>query len=410
MWKKFVKLIKKSNYNPLIISFKVAKFLIRKSFYTIMAGVLFLIVTIIWPFQKIKFCAMSFHRIGHLAANTELFLRRLRSGYYKLDCLYIGCNASGKNPANRQLLNMFKRNFAIIENKFFGETIFSFPIRKSKFYDEMPFNSNEYYEFNNLPPTLFFTLEEEEKGRQELEKMGIGPDDWFVCFHARDGTYLNETEKGVDWSYHDYRDCNIENYLPTMEYITKKGGYAIRMGYIVAKTLNAKGNPKIIDYATRFRSDFMDIYLSTHCKFFVGCTAGLRCVPAMFGIPVVGTNFIPLELPPYRKEDLFLPKKIRNVKEDRLLTFREIFDRRIGIWLNGHDFTKAGLEVIENTPEEILGIVKEMNESLDGQFQYTQEDKELQSRYHSLIKPCHRCYKTPAKIGTFFLRENKYLL
>lgn len=409
MWKRFVSLIEKSNYNPLIISFEVAKFLIRKSLYVISGGVLFFILTIIWPFQKIKFCLMSFHRIGHLAANTELFLRRLRSGYYKLDCLYIGCNAYGTKPANRQLLNMFKRNFAIIENKFFGKTIDSFPIRKSKFYEEMPFNSNEYYEFNNLPRILFFTSEEEEKGRQELEKMGIGPDDWFVCFHARDSTYLNEVGN-TDLSYHNYRDCNIENYLPAMEYITRKGGYAIRMGYMVAKTLNTEGNPKIIDYATKFRSDFMDIYLSTHCKFFVGCTAGLHIVSAIFGIPIVGTNFTHLELPPYRKGDLFLPKKIRNIKEDRLLTFREIFDRRIGFWFNGHDFTKAGLEVIENTPEEILGIVKEMNESLDGQFQYTQEDKELQSRYHSLIRPHHRCYKTPAKIGTFFLRENKYLL
>lgn len=392
-----------------MLLFKGARFLIRGLFYTVAGGFLFPTLTIIWHIQKVKFCAMTFHRIGHLAANTELFLRRLHDGHYDPDCLYIGCNVFGMKPSNRQLITMFKRNFAIIENRLFGKIIYSLPMRRSKFYQELPFHSNEYYEFNNLPPILTFTQEEEIKGQRELQKMGIGPDDWFVCFHARDNTYLNETFGG-DWLYQDFRDCDINNFLKAMEYITVHGGYAIRMGAVVEKPLHELDNPKIIDYATKYRSDFMDIYLSAKGKFFVGCTAGLHLIAAIFGTPIAGTNFVFLEIPPYRKGDLFLPKKIRSIAENRLLTFPEIFDRRIGKWFVGHNFTKANLEVIENTPDEILGLVQEMNETLDGRFRHTEEDKELQCRYHALIRPYHYCYRTPVKVGALFLRENKYLL
>ena len=45
-----------------------------------------------------------------------------------------------------------------------------------------------------------------------------------------------------------------------------------------------------------------------------------------------------------------------------------------------------------------------------GRFQYTEEDEELQSRFHSLYQPHHSCYGTPARIGAEFLRQNKELL
>jgi len=50
-----------------------------------------------------------------------------------------------------------------------------------------------------------------------------------------------------------------------------------------------------------------------------------------------------------------------------------------------------------------------MNEHLNGTFESTEEDEELQRRFHSLFQPYHYCYGTPVRIGTKFLRENKEL-
>ena len=357
--------------------------------------------------KKIKFYPIIYTRIGHLAVNTELLLRRIKSGTLDKKQKYIG--VSGK-PCNRYLLNMFKREMPIIESRFFRGIITTSIFEKTKYFQDEPVGTNVYQDINNLPGVVNFTQEEEERGIKELKKMGINSQDWFVCFHNRDSEYLSQKYKFIDWSYHNYRDCNILNFLPAMEYVASIGGYAIRMGHQTTKKLGHISNPRIIDYSMNFRSDFMDIYLSSHCKCFVGTTAGLNLVATIFNIPVVGTNIIPIGFPTNRKEDLFIPKKIKHIKENRYLTFREIFERRISTWLHSKRYSLAGLEVIENDSQEILAVVKEMNSILDGSYKYAEEDDFLQRKYWSLIKPHDFCYGCPSRIGREFLIQNQDLL
>jgi coenzyme F420-reducing hydrogenase alpha subunit len=78
--------------------------------------------------------------------------------------------------------------------------------------------------------------------------------------------------------------------------------------------------------------------------------------------------------------------------------------------IDGLKLKENGFELIENTAEEILDLAKEMNEYLDGQFEYSEEDGALQAQYKSLIIPKNRCYKMPVRIGAKYLRENKSLL
>src|SRR5659263_134600 len=57
--------------------------------------------------KRVVFCELTCSRIGHLAANTELFLRRLKYGNYydKKNNIYVGlCNHFP--VSNRQLLNI----------------------------------------------------------------------------------------------------------------------------------------------------------------------------------------------------------------------------------------------------------------------------------------------------------------
>jgi putative glycosyltransferase (TIGR04372 family) len=99
------------------------------------------------------------------------------------------------------------------------------------------------------------------------------------------------------------------------------------------------------------------------------------------------------------------------------LTFREIIKFEDDIYLkikrrylHDEDYWKAGLKVIENTPEEILDLVKEMNQRLDGTWKMKEGDAELQKEFKSLFKKDSPCYGFPSMIGTEFLRKNKELL
>ena len=76
-----------------------------------------------------------------------------------------------------------------------------------------------------------------------------------------------------------------------------------------------------------------------------------------------------------------------------------------------HD--KWGIEVIKNTPEEILDAVIEMEGRLNGTWQTTEEDNELQRRFWSSFKSSKHHNsdgKLRGRIGANFLRENKMLL
>ncbi|MFQ5771573.1 MAG: TIGR04372 family glycosyltransferase, partial [bacterium] len=237
---------------------------------------LLLCLYIIKPFKSIKLLILRHERFAHLAGNTDLFLRRLQLKGRENGVLYIG--VSGK-PANQQLLKMFQRKFFIIQNSLAHKILFlstqqrhaeqvlcSSWLRKSGFCERLPFWDNEYYEFNNTEPNLSFTISEEEEGKKLLRKMGIDDNSWFVCFHSRDSVYFSNQwnelySSAKDWSYHDYRNADIRNYLEAAKYIASLGGFAVRIGYGVGEELPDINNPRIIDYASNYRTDFGDIYL-----------------------------------------------------------------------------------------------------------------------------------------------------
>lgn len=393
---------------------------IIKTVYYVIENIILLPVAIILILMRVifnlKFVRLIDYRIGHLAGNTELLLRRIQLGIIKDGATYIGI-ASTK-PCNKQLLKMFKRVMPIIQlprfiyrNTFFEALSNDRSIlNKLGLYRILPFSSNHYYEFNEGTPTLRFTESEERKGKELLKKMGLTGKDWFVCFHARDPFYLKKSFKKSDTSSHDHRNSNINNYLKAAEYVASKGGFAIRMGADVEKELSDLKNAKIVDYASKYRTDFGDIYLSAKCKFFLGSTAGIELVADIFNVPLVQVNRVPLVHPSIGKGDIFIPKKIFSKEENRVLKFKEVVDRGFSHYMDADEYFKSKIVTVENTPEEILDAVIEMNERIDGKFKYSKEDEVLQKRFRDLINknPLYKGF--PSRAGTLFLRENKELL
>jgi putative glycosyltransferase (TIGR04372 family) len=263
-------------------------------------------------------------------------------------------------------------------------------------------------------PHLTFTNEEEQQGLAALRKMGIPDGAQFVCFFARDSAYLDSllvrSFQSRIFQYHDYRDSNIHNYIPAVEEMTRRGYYALRMGAVVKEALITT-NSMIIDYAINHRSDFLDIFLCAKCRFFLGDTAGIAAVPMIFRRPIVYVNFIPLEyVPTWSPHQLFIPKKLWLRGEHRLMTFREILDvekRRI---LSTNDYEQRGIEIVENTPEEITALAVEMDERLEGKWQTTEENEELQRRFWSLFRQSEINNVLLSHIGGEFLRQNIRLL
>jgi len=358
--------------------------------------------------KKIILYGLCSNRIGAIGYNMEILLRRIKNdinlrkrNIHVVACMYVPA-------ANRQLLNMYRREIRVIENRLLGEILLHSGIKNAGFYHSLKYTINVDYEFNCLKPALSFTEKEKDLGRKKLKEMGISEKDWFVCFHSRASNYETHYH-GLDISQrNDFRDSKIENYLLAAEYIVSQGGYAIRMGAVIDRPLHKKRNPRIIDYSVDYRSDFMDIYLAGNCKFFLGNTAGIYIVSTIFGVPVAWANSIPYNVAPLTTKDAFIPKKIWDIKKNRFLTFEEIFNSDIVNYCLTEQYRNAGLDVIENSADEILELAKEVNMRLDNEYISDSESERLQVKFNLLLKPRIR-FGFPGRIGAYFLNKNKDL-
>jgi putative glycosyltransferase (TIGR04372 family) len=192
------------------------------------------------------------------------------------------------------------------------------------------------------------------------------------------------------------------------------------MGKYVASPIKAP-NLRVIDYATQCHSDFMDVYLSAKCEFFLGNNSGLIDLPMIFRRPIVCANthalFAIMEFS--YQPSVFIPKLFYCAKRVRHLTFREMLDLGLGqgnFRAIREISNRLGLELLENTPEEIYQAAMEMRQRLQSTFQPSAEDEELQRRFLSILRsypeviPLEPGRDEYVKIGTDFLRRHADLL
>ena len=347
------------------------------------------------------------HRIGHFSESTELYLCERDLGLHHRRTLDIFFYNSP--ICNQQLKTMWDRTLPV-----FGLAGWLNRLSKlrSGHWDRIVrLPSEDHSELlARTRPHLSFTSDEERRGEAAVREMGVPAGSHFVCFHARDSAYLDARYPEEDWRYHDNRDSSIHNYMAASEELTRRGYFALRMGAIVQEAL-ASTNPKIIDYASRYRTDFLDIFLAARCRFFLASTGGLTGVPLIFRRPIGCVNLLPLgRLRTGSPHDLFIPKKLWLRGERRLLTFREIVHSGVGRIAKGHEYERLGIEPVENSPEEIAAVAVEMDDRLNGVWRATEEDEELQKRFWALYKLQEPDRVFRWRIGTGFLRQNRELL
>jgi len=268
---------------------------------------------------------------------------------------------------------------------------------------------------NNTQATLSFTEEEEKRGRELLSKMGVGEDDWFACFHARDGKYFRQWRPNLidHWKKTDFRNSLIESYMPAAEYISSRGGFAIRMGAVVEKPLSETGNPRIIDYASKFRSDFMDVYLCAKCRFFLSSASGIDYVSTIFDKPIAVVNFFPHTVSYNRQFDLVIPRLIKPVEGDRIVSYPEAseagFYAAAPTGTDAHNYHKKKFCFQVHDADDTLDLCKDMIDSLDG-IPLSQDAQDFQKRYADKYWSHHDHYQLLGKVGPRFLSKYRHLI
>ncbi len=262
------------------------------------------------------------------------------------------------------------------------------------------------WEKQGRKPLVQLTDEHKLRGWEMLDKIGIPNDAWFVTIHVRESGF-----KGKE----AYRDSDIVTYLKAVEEVTSRGGWVIRVGDASMSPLPAMEN--VFDYAlSSAKNDWMDVFLLAAARFMIGSSSGPTTLSYVFGVPIAMTNNLPTAATYLSQQDLFLPRLMRRIDDQRFLNLEELMTKPYNMAAWDTVFTNVlGVDPIPNTSEEIADLVREMLDKLDGNISYTEEEESLQQRFKSLTAEREVMIGLPGfnvqcRLGRHFLNQHQHLL
>jgi len=376
--------------------------------------------------RHIYFSSMGkFTRLADLVDRVDPLLRRLtakgESSSYKLFVFFFG------GYPNRQLFAMYGRHctFVPATNRVIRKLSCNF-IAILKLAGRFTKTTTKYRKINQdflrYPPVISFGETETARLKKQMERAGIDPGKPLICFGLRDMAYyefyddvmkipLPQWRKRASTTRH--RCPPLDTYVRFALFWAQRGCQVVRMGLRVSEALPKNLHPLIIDYACENRSDELDAFLFAQCWFLTAGDTGLFSGAAAFDRPAVVSDLFLIRNTIYSSNkqvrNIFVPKLIRDVREGRYLSFREL------IYFNSlfsyHDECEAaGFEIVHNSPDEVIDASLELVSRLEGSYESSQEDAELQQAFHSIYPPSRHGYQSTGLISAKFLKKYSYLL
>ena len=187
------------------------------------------------------------------------------------------------------------------------------------------------------------------------------------------------------------------------------------MGKLQKEKFDVK-HEKIIDYAnSKFKNDFLDIYLLGNCEFYFGGDSGPSDIAYTFMKPAYGVNFTSTLLCEGRSHlpYLFIFKRIKNVKTNKLLSLKEILESDFTSTYKMDDYIKNNVIPVENSSKDIKLLAIEVFKDISDENFENEEDIKNQKKFWDIF------YKYVSnkdmgniqpKISPSFLRNNLDLL
>ncbi|MEY3396382.1 MAG: hypothetical protein RLZZ534_344 [Actinomycetota bacterium] len=391
-----------------------------KSFHLILGLVVAIAIRVAFPFRNYKFGRLPSHEIGHYASNVEIYL-------CEKDAKIHGDSKNTteiwyRNPdyavANNQLDTMWSRVIKISNSPVtrYADAISRRVPGGSKF-SISHHDRDAYGLYGTMQPHIQFSKSESKQGEDFLDSVRHFAGQKFVCLAVRDSSYKRDQFENRDLAHDDYRNNDISNFQDIAEKLASDGYLVFRMGAKVERPFGVD-KPGVFDYASNgMRTDFLDIYLSANCEVFISTVLGLDSIPEIFRVPRVLTNYIPIaNFGKYGPQDLIIPKQYWIDREVRFMSFSEIVASKnaLGSCTSSYEYQRAGLKLVENTPQEITLATQEVLARKNGNWQTTNESKLLQQKFWSLydqLSPAgiqSRVSGHKPLIGTEFLRANPH--
>jgi len=374
-----------------------------------------LTLLLINKFRTVRIHEVINSRLGHFVTNTELSrlssLKKNRDSNKKSLDLYCFLHRTSTN----HFLEILWRRTLICLTGDWGSIFYLLATRTvPKLVRESDFD-NQNGQLYKYPIALEFSPAELSEGKKFLRNLGIQEKDKFVCINVRDSSFLQKSQplgwsKSKDWSYHDYRDTRIANYVVASEKLAELGYTVFRMGAIVSEPLLSE-HPRVFDYATNgMRTEFLDVFLGAHCEFCISTGSGWDEIPGYFRRPRMYVNIIPsLTYQILDRELILYPKILLNSKNNDQLTLKEIIETEVHQIGRTVEYADRGVVIKDMSSEELVEAVTEMATRVEGRFVPTEQQKLMREKLrHELttntkVQPSPGYYPVRAEFASCFL-------
>ena len=252
-----------------------------------------LVLKLIYPFFKIHFGKITSDNMGRYSIEYALIESiNSKKSFNEINLFYLNGNS-----VNKFFDKYVKRNIII------NPLVKYFYIANKYLYKNDQLDFNLKYNLTNRDDKgilynsdfkLRFLEEEDFKGKSFLKKIGHSNQKKIVCLIVRDKDYLNNLEPNKDWSYHDHRNSNINNYIKSVKWLCDNDFFVIRMGKVTNTKLNFKHN-NYFDYSySKDKSDLLDIWLFANCYLCISTGTGIDFISLINKKPIFYSNYIPI--------------------------------------------------------------------------------------------------------------------
>ena len=371
-----------------------------------------LVIRVIQPWYWIRFGWFFGSRIGHFAFDVEYYLTEKKLGLHHNRVKDIFFYQWGK-PANHFFSKLIERHLVIrnwVEPLFVANDMIPGGTKHELLPCYEKYASRDLDGlFTKTSTQLSFTDNENLNGYDYLHSIGMDNKEKFICLIVRDSAYLNDPK----YSYHNYRDSNIDKYKDASIYLAEKGYWVFRMGKKVHNPF-VVNNDRIIDYASsEQRSDFLDIWLMANCYFCISTGLGIDEVARVFRKPALNVNYLPASHIVSYSHCISLLKNLKWKKTNKPLTFSEYLRHS---YLESDKYINNEITIKELSSKDIYLAVYEMERKLQNKWKSEEEDEELIRRYWSIFRSnkkfnlYHNFVHPESELSVTFLRNNSEFL
>ena len=382
---------------------KVLKFIL--GFFTIF------VCNILSKFIIIRFTHIFTTRIGHQTMNFDAATLSVK----KKTIILISYD---KNVANEFIFNFFKKT-----KKTFFSRKFRYILQSIFFVNPMSKLIIDWDEYQpafsrhlQYKPKIIIPHYSPDKLKDIFDKLNIHKD--FVGLHARNNLYVNEVAP-EDKNYHEFRNFEFEDFKLGIDYLENKKNTIIKLGKTYPNEDLSFTKTNIITSRDYNYNDEIDYLINMYSKFNVIGNSGVVGISTMIRKRVLYVNFIPLSLDNLSycsPGSVILPKKIFNKNSDKYIKFNDNENLSDTIHLTHSPYDEKNLEVVNNSAQEILNAIQEMDNIIDNKSYSYINDCEYQEEFwksfgkQNVEKTNYLKNTLKLTISPKFLNENSNLI